>query len=59
MEVIDHVTNTASVGAVTSPWWLPHLADVSVRAAALLPILGCLWILVQIVTRLYAVSKKK
>lgn len=50
--MIDRVTNTIAAGAVTSPWWMPSLADVSTTAALLLPILGCAWLLVQIIAKL-------
>lgn len=50
--VIDRVTNTIAAGAVTSPWWMPSLADISSNAALLLPILGCAWLIVQIITKL-------
>lgn len=50
--MIDRVTNTIAAGAVVSPWWMPSLADVSVTAAQLLPILGSVWLVVQIITRL-------
>lgn len=39
-------TNTVAVGAVSSPLWLSY---VSTTAASLLPILGCTWLLIQIV----------
>ncbi|MBZ9873065.1 hypothetical protein LB542_19650 [Mesorhizobium sp. BR1-1-9] len=49
---VDNVTNTIAAGAVTSPWWMPSLADISSNAALLLPILGCAWLLVQIITKI-------
>lgn len=39
-------TNTVAVGAIASPIWLSY---VSSTAAGLLPILGCAWLIVQIV----------
>ncbi|MBZ9922603.1 hypothetical protein LB579_33650, partial [Mesorhizobium sp. BR1-1-7] len=50
--MLDKVTNTIAAGAVTSPWWMPSLADISTNAALLLPILGCAWLIVQIITKL-------
>lgn len=49
---MDRATNAIAAGAAASPWWLPSLADVSQTAALLLPVLGCTWLIVQIVTRL-------
>jgi hypothetical protein len=50
--VIDKVTTTIAAGAVVSPWWMPSIADLSQNAALLLPILGCAWLLVQIITKI-------
>jgi hypothetical protein len=50
--MIEKATNTIAAGAVTSPWWMPSLADVSQTAALLLPILGCAWLIVQILHKL-------
>jgi hypothetical protein len=41
-----------AAGAAVSPWWMPSLADISQNAALLLPILGCAWLIVQIITKL-------
>lgn len=46
--VTDHVTTAGAVGAIISPWWLPGLAEVSQFCALLAPILGVLWLLIQI-----------
>lgn len=45
---MDHVTTGGALGAVVSPLWLPVLTPVSQVAAILLPILGCVWLAVQI-----------
>ena len=50
--IAERITNTVATAAVASPWWLPSLADVSHTAGLLLPILGVVWLTVQIVTRL-------
>lgn len=50
--MMDRATNAIAAGAAVSPWWLPSLADISQSAALMLPILGCAWLLVQIVTRI-------
>lgn len=44
----DHVTNTIAAGAAISPLWLPSLAQVSQGAALLLPVLGCTYLILQI-----------
>lgn len=49
---IEKATNVIAAGAAVSPWWMPSLADISQTAALLLPILGCAWLLVQIITKI-------
>lgn len=44
----DHATTYVASAAVTSPLWLPSLKDVSEVAGLLLPILGAVWLIVQI-----------
>ena len=46
----DKLTNTVAGAAAVSPWWLPSVADVSHAATIALPILGCLWLLIQMAT---------
>lgn len=48
---MEQITNTAALGAVTSPAWLPFLKTTSDVAGLLLPILGAAWLLVQIVVK--------
>lgn len=50
----ERVQAAIAVGAVVSPLWRRYLHDVSEDAAQLAPILGCLWLTVQISTKLYA-----
>jgi hypothetical protein len=45
-----------ALAAVVSPWWLPIVSHVSEVAATLLPILGCTWIIIQILA--FFVKKK-
>lgn len=54
----DTLTSAAASAAVTSPWWLPALHNVSQLAAELAPILGALWLIVQIGSKLYETYKK-
>ena len=45
---MDRVTDGVAAGMVTSPIWLPGLQQVSEIAALIVPILGAVWLLVQI-----------
>jgi hypothetical protein len=56
--ITDHIHNAAAGAAVTSPWWLPWLQQVSERAAIVLPILGCTWFAIQITSKLISWVKK-
>ena len=49
---LDNATSGIATAAVFSPWWLPSIADVSAGAQIALPILGCIWLAVQIVHKL-------
>lgn len=53
------VTDTGAVAAIASPWWLPALHSVSDVAALVLPILGVLWLCLQIVVKLHQVKRTK
>lgn len=57
----DNAANAGAAAALASPWWLPSLHGVSVIAAELLPILGAVWLIVQIAVKLaqYRRSKKQ
>ena len=61
----QHVTGTdaanmvVAVGAATSPWWLPLLRESSEIAAMVVPILGVMWLLLQIVLRLHSHFHRK
>lgn len=47
--MIEKATNAVAVGAASSPFWLPSLAEVSQTAALLLPIAGLFWLVIQII----------
>ena len=53
----DNLTSWLAGLAVISPMWLPWLQDVSTIAALLLPILGGIWLLVQIWAKLFFKGK--
>lgn len=44
----EMVTDTASVAAIVSPWWIPWLKESSEIAAMVLPIMGVVWLATQI-----------
>ena len=48
----NNVTNAIATAAVVSPWWMPSISDISQGAALMLPILGCAWLIVQILGKL-------
>lgn len=45
------VTTSAAVAMTLSYWWLPALKAASEFAGIVVPILGAIWLIVQIVTR--------
>jgi len=49
----DTFTSAAATLALFSPVWLPILQEVSSIAALLLPILGGMWLLVQIWSKVF------
>ena len=51
------ITAPAAVAAVISPWWLPILHSTSEAAALILPIIGVLWLVIQIMVFLYRAGK--
>jgi hypothetical protein len=46
---VERATDVAAVGAVTSPLWLQ---DISSFFAAILPIIGAAWLIIQIYHRI-------
>lgn len=50
--VVDQSTNAIAAAGVSSPLWIPPLKDLSEVAALILPILGVVWLVVQIVAKL-------
>ena len=52
------ITAPAAVAAVVSPWWLPILHSTSEAAALILPIIGVLWLVIQIAVFLYRAGKR-
>lgn len=48
-EMMVRTTNGVAAGGIAMPLWVPSLAEVSNGAAALVPILSALWLLLQII----------
>jgi hypothetical protein len=51
--VIHQSSNVVAVGAVTSPLWLEQLQQWSDLAATIVPILGAVWLAIQILGYLW------
>lgn len=56
--VMDRATSGVALASATTPWWLPNLQTVSDSAALALPILGVVWLLVQIGAKVYTTFRK-
>lgn len=54
----DQVVTASAVGAITSIWWLPSLHSLSSTAAEIAPILGCAWLVLQILLKAHDSYKK-
>lgn len=50
---VEHTTTAVAAGAVASPFWLPWLQTASEVAATVAPIVGLIWLIVQITTKVY------
>lgn len=53
------VTDIAALGAVASPFWLHLVQVVSDGSAIALPIIGVIWLVIQIGLKLYPLFRKK
>lgn len=49
--ISERLTDVAAIASVASPWWLPWLSTTSEIAGLLLPVLGVIWLIVQIWVR--------
>lgn len=56
---MNDFTNATAGAAVVSPLWLPSLQQMSEAASILLPILGALWLVVQIGAKIIEVRRGK
>jgi len=50
----EKVTAVVAATAIASPWWLPAAHDVAAQWA---PILGCAWLIVQIIDKLIRLNR--
>jgi hypothetical protein len=50
----EKVTAAVAWGAILSPWWLPTAHDLAAQWA---PVLGCAWLIVQILDKLIRLSR--
>ena len=53
----EYITDVGATAALASPLWLPWLHTASEFAALLFPILGGIWLFVQIVVKLMQVYR--
>lgn len=49
--IVDQATAAVAATAVASPVWLPWLSTTSEVAAVIAPILGTIWLVVQIISK--------
>lgn len=54
---IDKISTLVSVGMISTPLWLQHLKPVSDVAALVAPILGCIYLSMQIGFKLWGRRK--
>lgn len=54
----DHTTAGIAAGAVVSPIWLPFVQDASNAAALIAPLLGTIWLIIQIAGKLLDIRDK-
>lgn len=58
MSMNNTTTNAVAAAALVTPAWLPTLQQASTAAATLAPILGVVWLLVQIIAKIVEVNRK-
>lgn len=54
----ERVCGVLALGAISLPAWHPTLHETSEAAAQLAPILGCVWLTVQIGARLWELRRR-
>lgn len=53
----DTITTAGATAAVVSPFWMPWLQTFSEVASVILPILGAVWLVVQIAAKVIEVRR--
>ena len=56
---MDNATNAVAATAVSSPLWLPILKTASEISAFIAPILGVIWLVVQIWAKITVTLERK
>jgi hypothetical protein len=56
---VEHNTTVVATTAVMTPFWLPSLSMVSQVAATITPILGAIWLTIQIVSKTASWLRKR
>jgi tellurite resistance protein TehA-like permease len=56
---MDNVTNAVAATAVSSPFWLPWLQTASEVSAYIAPVLGVIWLAVQIWAKIKVTLERK
>ena len=56
---LENATTAIAASAVASPVWLPWLHDASQVAATVAPLLGAVWLIVQIIAKVVEIFRKK
>ncbi len=59
MTIVEQNTTVVATTAVMTPFWLPSLSQVSEVAATITPILGALWLIIQIVSKTSHLLRKR
>jgi len=57
--LLDNTTAGVAISAVASPVWLPMLHSLSDGAAIIAPILGTVWLVVQIIGKAKEILRKR
>lgn len=55
---VDNTSAAVAASAVTSPIWLPWLQYASDGAAQIAPLLGAIWLIIQIIAKLREMLRK-
>lgn len=55
----NHITDTVAGIAITSPFWLTHLENISKVIDYIFPIVGVIWIVIQIIYKFIERAEQK